>query len=422
MRRTTLHRRFGGAMLGIALFAIPGGSLLGWLPNASAVTITTGTDTFVREAQPDASHGGALVAEWDGSDGGGENHALIYFQIFQTEGGPVDPAVVTGNPDFRAFLRLEVVNEGDAADLHRLTTGFDENSTWNSIGGSGVLPGTNAELVADALTADLGVGEHEIEVTASVEAWAATPGSNFGWGVLPTGSNGVEFASFEDGSGPVLVLGVQDGYVDSGAAGTVWSYYDAISAGDPDYPVDGLSRVWTDPDFDDSSWPTGAGQFGYGDGDETTVVVASHITYLFRTSFSAGDTPDDLILDLLRDDSAIVYLNGVEVLRDNLPAGPIDASTPSSSTGPENNRSTFYLDPLDLLPNQTNTLAVEIHNASTTSSDISFDLSLRGVEHISPVPEPPAALQLVIGAALLALIHSRKAAHAQAVSGSLIRC
>ncbi|MFV1979255.1 MAG: hypothetical protein ACC649_07865, partial [Myxococcota bacterium] len=215
-------------------------------------------------------------------------------------------------------------------------------------------------------------------------------------------------------NGPVLVLGVQDNYVDAGAAGTVWSYYDSISAGEPNYPVDGLGRFWTDPDFDDSSWPTGTGQFGYGDGDETTLVVASGITYLFRTSFSAGDAPDELILELLRDDSAIVYLNGVEVLRDNLPVGAIDAATPSFSTGPENNQSTFYLDVSDFLPNQTNTVAVEIHNASSSSSDISFDLSLRGVEHISPVPEPHAALQLVVGAAFLAMIRSRKVVQARA--------
>jgi hypothetical protein len=399
-----------------SLLAMLGVSIFGWLPMASAVTLTTGTDTFVAEASPEDPQGGGLVAGWDGSDRGGENHALIYFPIFQDEGGPVDPAVVTNNPDFRAFLRLEVVNEGDGGDLHRLTAGFDENSTWNSLGGSGVLPGTNAELVADYLIPDAGVGDQEIEVTPSVEVWAATPGSNFGWGVLPTGSNGVEFASFEDGNGPVLVLGEQGGLVDAGAAGTIWSFYDAIAAGDPDYPVDGSGRAWTDPVFDDSSWPTGAGQFGYGDGDETNLVVANGITYLFRTSFSAGDTPDELILELLRDDSAIVYLNGVEVLRDNLPAGAIDASTPSSSSSPENNHSIFYLDTAEFLPNVTNTLAVEIHNAPSSNSDISFDLSLRGVVHISPVPvpEPHTALQLVIGSAFLAMIQSRRARRALA--------
>jgi len=405
MRRTPQNRSFGAVSLGIAL--------LGWIPAASAVTIATGTDTYVREARPDNVYGGGVVVEWDGSDGGGENHALLYFPIFQDEGGPVDPAVVTGNPDFRAFLRLEVINEGDAGDLHRLSAPFAENSTWNSLGGSGVLPGSNAELLADAVTPALGVGYHEIEVTPSVEAWAATAGSNFGWGILPSGGNGVEFASFEDGNGPVLVLGVQDAYVDAGAAGTVWSYYDAILAGDPNYPVDGIGRVWTEADFDDSGWSTGTGQFGYGDGDETTLVAASHITYLFRTSFSGGDTPDDLILELLRDDSAIVYLNDVEVLRDNLPAGALDASTPSTATGTENHLSTFYLDTANFLPNQTNTLAVEIHNASSSSSDISFDLTLRGVVHISPVPEPDGALQLLMGATFLALIQNRRTAYAR---------
>ncbi len=414
-RRTALHRHFGVALLRHFGVALLGAALFAWISPASAVTLTTGTDTFVRESAPNASQGGALVAEWDGADAGGENHALLYFPIFQDEGGPVDPVVVTGNPDFRAFLRMEVVDQGDAGDFHRLTSGFVENSSWNSIGG-GVRPGSNAELAADIATQDLAVGLHEIEVTSSVEAWAAAPGSNSGWGILPSGNNGVEFASFEDGNGPVLVLGVQDDYVDAGAAGTAWRYFDAISTGNPNYPIDAWARVWTDPDFDDSSWPTGTGQFGYGDGDENTLVAANRITYLFRTSFLAGDTPDDLVLRLLRDDAAIVYLNGVEVVRDNLPAGSINASTPASSTGAENHLSTFYLSAAAFLPNQTNSLAVEIHNVSSTSTDISFDLSLRGVLHISPVPvpEPHGALQLVIGSACLALIRSRRAVYARA--------
>jgi hypothetical protein len=391
---------------GLAGFVL-GASLFGWISAASAVTLTTGTDTFVREKLPNNAHGGALVAEWNGSDGGGETHTLLYFPIFLDEGGPVDPTVVTGNPDFRAFLRLEVVNGGHGGSLHRLTTPFDENTTWNSLGGSGVLPGDNAELAADAVTADLAAGSQEIEVTSSLEAWAAAAGSNLGWGIIPAGSDGVKFASFESGDGPVLVLGTQESYVSAGAGGTVWSYYDAISAGDPLYPVDGMGRAWTEPDFDDSGWLTGTGQLGYGDGDETTVIATRHITYLFRTTFIGGDTPDELVLDLLRDDSAVVYLNGVEQLRDNLPAGAIDASTPATA-GAENYLSTFYLDTADFLPNQTNTLAVEIHNESAASNDISFDLGLRGVVQISPLPEPGGVIQLVVGAAALSLISARK--------------
>ncbi len=378
-----------------------------WIQTASAVTIATGTDTFVREASPDTPQGGGPLCVWDRRDAGGENHALLYFPIFQDEGGPVDPAVVTGNPDFRAFLRLEVVEEGDAGDLHRLSAGFDESTTWNGMGG-GVLPGVNAEPDPDALTADMRVGAHEIEVTPSVQAWAAAPGTNFGWGILPTGNDDLGFAAFESGIGPLLVLGVQRDYLEAGPLGSVWSFHDAIAAGDPSYPLDGLGRFWTDPDFDDSGWATGTGEFGYGDGDENTLVAAGRVTYLFRTSFSAGDAPDDLILELLRDDAAVVYLNGVEVLRDNLPAGAIDASTYASSPT-ENSLGTFYLDTAAFLPNDTNTLAVEIHDASSSNPDISFDLSLRGVEHISPVPEPHAALQLAVGAAFLAWVQCRRA-------------
>jgi hypothetical protein len=84
---------------------------------------------------------------------------------------------------------------------------------------------------------------------------------------------------------------------------------------------------------------------------------------------------------LLRDDGAIVYLNGAELVRDNLPEGVIDfltlANTNISRAG-EYTFLEFDVDP-NLLLTGTNVIAVELHQASASSADISFDLELSGI-------------------------------------------
>jgi hypothetical protein len=53
--------------------------------------------------------------------------------------------------NLRAYLKVDVVNEGDAGNLHRMTTAFDDNTSWNDLGG-GVTPGRNAVATSDATT------------------------------------------------------------------------------------------------------------------------------------------------------------------------------------------------------------------------------------------------------------------------------
>lgn len=127
------------------------------------------------------------------------------------------------------------------------------------------------------------------------------------------------------------------------------------------------------------------------------------LTYLFRTTFMALGAADELWIELLRDDSAVVYLNGIEVLRDNLPAGTIDPSVVASMTGDENDIDWFQIDQSALLPGQLNVLSVEIHNASLTSSDVSFDLALSAFNPIpiSAIPEPDSRLLVCIGLVIL---------------------
>ncbi|MFC1600994.1 metallophosphoesterase [Candidatus Sumerlaeota bacterium] len=166
--------------------------------------------------------------------------------------------------------------------------------------------------------------------------------------------------------------------------GAVWHYLD-------DGSDQGTS--WTLPSFDDAGWTTGAAQLGYGDGDEATTIGFGpdpnnkFITSYFRHTFEATDASAyrQLMLRLVVDDGALVWLNGVELARTNLPIGAISASTTATleladaaETGDEWN---FYhswevvLSGRPLLEGA-NVLAVEVHQATLASPDLSFNLEL----------------------------------------------
>ncbi len=142
---------------------------------------------------------------------------------------------------------------------------------------------------------------------------------------------------------------------------------------------------WTTAPTTDRSWGVGYGQLGYGDGDETTVMYAGtpeapRVTSYFRTTFVAALRPGTLTLRLAADDGAVVYLNGVEVLRDNVPAGPLTGDTLATRfrrSADENVLRTFTIDPA-LLRVGTNVLAVELHQAKGGLTDASFDARLVG--------------------------------------------
>jgi hypothetical protein len=149
--------------------------------------------------------------------------------------------------------------------------------------------------------------------------------------------------------------------------------------------------AWRGLGFDDGAWAQGPAQLGYGDGDEATLIPcgpsaptctsANFITSYFRAAFTVNVLASipQLQLALLRDDGAVVYLNGVEVARSNLPAGAIGAAT-LASTAVSGSGETSFLDfplPPDVLVAGANVLAVEVHQSAATSSDVSFDASLR---------------------------------------------
>lgn len=159
------------------------------------------------------------------------------------------------------------------------------------------------------------------------------------------------------------------------SAGAVWRYHDkAVDQG----------ILWRTLSFNDGSWSNGPAQLGFGDRDEATLVASNRQwTTYFRHTFQIADTSlvENPRARLLRDDGAVVYLNGVEIWRSNLPTNTtIVHTTPASQSIGGSDENAWHLKDLDpgLLRSGVNLLAVEVHQADVTSSDLSFDLELSG--------------------------------------------
>ena len=158
-------------------------------------------------------------------------------------------------------------------------------------------------------------------------------------------------------------------------AGSDWAYWDQ------GYEPDG---DWTALSFDDSAWPTAPGPLGYGDDHIATAISYGddssnkYSTAYFRLVFSVVDAPTytEALGAIMRDDGAVIYLNGVEVERSNMPDGDIAYDTlASSSATDETGYGAFDIDP-SMLVEGDNVLAVEVHQHSADSSDLGFDMTL----------------------------------------------
>ena len=165
---------------------------------------------------------------------------------------------------------------------------------------------------------------------------------------------------------------------------------------------------WKNPGYS-ARWSSGPAQLGYGDGDEATLIdygpdpLDKYITTYFRRSFSTPATLSSLRLRVLRDDGVAVYLNGTEILRDNLPGGALTGSTLASATvagAAENIWVTSNLPPSALtLLQANNIIAAEVHQSAANTPDMSFDLELLGVGNLPPTVSLTApANNSVVGA------------------------
>ena len=167
------------------------------------------------------------------------------------------------------------------------------------------------------------------------------------------------------------------------ASNDSWTYYDQGS-------LDGKS--WQALRYSTTGWKTGSAPLGYNKSGVSTQLDygtdsnRKRPTYYFRKSFNLSAAPsatDEFILEYTIDDGMIVYVNGIEAGRYNMPAGSIgydDFSTTHANGNPDRGQMTLAG---SLFNKGRNVIAVEVHNNSSTSTDILWEASLSQIEKIN---------------------------------------
>jgi galactose oxidase len=149
----------------------------------------------------------------------------------------------------------------------------------------------------------------------------------------------------------------------------VWKYDD--SNGD-------RGTSWLAQDYDDSAWKSGPGQFGYGDGDEATVLAATvplQPTVYFRKKFTLDKPVTAARLEALFDDGVQVWVNGVPVYSRNVGHGLEFGKYASGTTSNEYRRESLALDPLPFVVGD-NVVTALVKQVGPGSPDLSFALGL----------------------------------------------
>ncbi len=196
----------------------------------------------------------------------------------------------------------------------------------------------------------------------------------------------------------VAVLALQAAVVASaqttlvGITNQTWRYFDT-TGGDP-----GVG--WQNVGFDDNAWLSGRGLFGNDTGYPYPFVSTfagpsggGPLVSFFRTTFNWVGTPTGVVFTMTNyfDDGVVIYLNGTELTRYNMPAGPADQNTlaPGTLTEPVVRVHQIALDTLtNLAANPlvagNNVLAASVHNNAAGSSDSVFGLSVVASQTIAP--------------------------------------
>jgi len=231
-----------------------------------------------------------------------------------------------------------------------------------------------------------GLAQRSADLSALVQETVDRPGWSLGNAlVLLIGGTGKRVAVSYDGDpagAPVLSVEYRvDPPLPAGSAllvprCSVWKYEDTGTD---------LGTAWRGPGFADTGWAEGRAILGYGE-----PYIDSQLSYgadpgdkrpttYFRRHFWIGadcGRITGLSLHARYDDGFVAYLNGQEVARRSLPAGAIEYATAASQHEADAHEEIdLGTHTAALLPRE-NVLAVELHQAGPTSSDLVMDMEL----------------------------------------------
>lgn len=170
--------------------------------------------------------------------------------------------------------------------------------------------------------------------------------------------------------------------------------------------VEGVADDWKTLKFDDAEWTTGTAPLGYGDEDtdakesgklkfgddpqnKRTVAYLRH-----KVNVADPKAMKQVHGKFLCDDGCVIYINGKEAQRFNLPAGAItDESTAGVAMGGDLERDEMsFLAAPALFSAGENVIAIRLHQANPGSSDFAFDLLLKPLTDDDEIEEVKATV------------------------------
>lgn len=164
--------------------------------------------------------------------------------------------------------------------------------------------------------------------------------------------------------------------------GPGWKYFKGTAEPTPD-GAGAPTLQWAQATFNDTGWLDGSTGIGYGDNDDATELSDMQNNYLsvyLRRSFTVADPGQlqNLLLAMDYDDGFVAYLNGVEVARSDSMSDtgtPPKFNTPASASHEALQAVEYFslkkfLNLLKPAPEK-NVLAVQVHNITRDSSDLS---------------------------------------------------
>jgi len=342
-----------------------GSSLTATLDSVRFWSVERSEDEILRALYREIEVAPGLAGSWPLEEGsgqiargpGGTGTSLVLGETTNAEGS--DPQWVTIS-DFPWFAVTAILPASGALSggypVQFFGTGFDAaNPPRIFFGGSAALATTVADSWEMTVTVPGGAGFGAVDVAVEAAAGTITLPGAF------TYEPEALYAFCREGK--------------------IWDYFLGTSQPPDD---------WTRPDFDPlaNGWPSGPSGLGYADGDDATELPQMEgaiLTLYARTDFWiwGNGSPINYLRLLVRyDDGYVAYLNGTEIARANIAGQPPRFDETASALHEITGGAGHFDEEIDVLAFKgalqegKNTLAVEVHNGTLDSTDLSLSAEL----------------------------------------------
>ena len=167
------------------------------------------------------------------------------------------------------------------------------------------------------------------------------------------------------------------------AFGSTWKYLDNNTR----------PASWETTAYNDAAWASAPSKFGFNASQTTCIAtgcapsctpasscIKYRTTYYRKVVSIATASYYAVRMNLKRDDGVVIYVNGTEVARDNMPTGAIAHATRASANITVGTGEDYTVDiPIASFTNGNNTIAVEVHLQADKALDESFDMQIQGL-------------------------------------------